>query len=157
MTAPLRRQAKRLLAFRHALLPAVFLGLLPLSVSAAPTNTVNAIQTVHPRALATFYSITLTSTDDFPVTDSIVTLRIGSTEFTNSSYGPDGTLKTLVFSLTSAQFQSLSSGDKMVVYYGQDNANIPAAQWDFGTLNLSQLDKPAASASTAPQAAAKGK
>ena len=156
MTALTSRQAKRPLAWSRVLLPAVFLGLLPLSVSAAPTNTVNAIQTMHSSASVTFYSIAVTSTDDFPVTDSIVTLRIGSKEFTNSTYGSGGTLKTLVFNLTSAEFLSLSSGDKMVVYYGQDNASIPAAQWDFGTLDLSQLDKPTASSSS-PQAAAKGK
>ncbi len=148
MTAIPSRQAKRPLAWSRALLPALFLGLLPLSASAAPTNTVNAIQTVHPSASVTMYTITVTSTDEFPMTDSLVTLGIGGKEFTNSAYGPGGTTNTLVFSLTSAQFKSLSNGDKIVVYYGADNATIPAAQWSFGTLDLSLLDKPAASTQT---------
>lgn len=162
MTALPPRQA-RTLAWSRALLPAALFGLLPLAASAAPTNTVQSIQTVQTRvvqprppksraalavALITTYNITVTSTDDFPMTDSVVTLSIGGKEFINSSYGPGGTLKTLVFSLTRAEFQSLRTGDKIALYYGQDNAAIPAAQWGFGTLDLSRLDKPAASTQT---------
>ncbi len=179
MTALPTRLAKRPLAWSRALLPAVLLGLLPLgAVNAAPQNTVQSIVTVQTKApqstasqaastqtkspqaraalapaLVTTYSITLTSTDDFPMTDSIVTLNIGGKEFTSSTYGPGGAMNTLVFSLTRDQFLSLKTGDKMAVYYGQDNAAIPAAQWNFGTLNLSLLNKPAAAAQTA----AKGK
>lgn len=153
MTAPIRHQAKRLLALRHSLLPAVFLGLLPLSASAAPTNTVNAIQTVHTGPSVITYNVTVTSSDDFPMNDSVVTLSIGGKEFINSTYGPDGTLHTLVFSLTRLQFLSLKNGDPVLVYYGASNAAISAAQWKFGTLDLSLLDKPAASTPTS----AKGK
>lgn len=171
MTATTPRQAKRTLALRRALLPAVLLGLLPLGASAAPTNTVQSIVTVQtkapqpktpqPKALqtraalavaqVTTYSITLTSTDDFPMTDSIVTLNIGGKEFTSSAYAPGGAMNTLVFSLTRAQFLSLSTGDKIALYYGQDNAAIPAAQWSFGKLDLTMLDKKAAPAPTAPK------
>lgn len=163
MTALPSRQA-RTLAWSRALLPAAaLLGLLPLAASAAPTNTVQSIQTVQTRAvqpqapksraalavaLVTTYSITVTSTDDFPMNNSVVTLNIGGKAFINSSYGPGGTLKTLVFSLTRTEFQGLKTGDPVLVYYGQDNAAIPAAQWGFGTLNLSMLDKPAASTQT---------
>ncbi len=149
---------------RRALLPALALCLLPLgSVFAAPTNTIQSIKTVQTRvvqirapqsraalavALVTTYDVTVSSTDDFPMNDSVVTLSIGGKEFINSSYGLGGTLKTLVFSLTRPQFQSLKTGDPVLVYYGQDNAALPAAQWGFGTLNLSMLDKPAASTQT---------
>lgn len=134
---------------RPALLAALALCLLPLgSVSAAPTNTVNAIQTVYTSPSVTTYNITVTSTDDFPMNDSVVTLSIGGKEFINSSYGPGGTLHTLVFSLTRPQFLSLKNGDSVLVYYGADNAAISAAQWNFGTLDLSLLDKPAASTQT---------
>lgn len=168
MTALPPHQA-RTLAWSRTLLPAAaLLGLLPLAAIAAPTNTVQSIVTVQTRAvqtqapksraalaaaLVTTYSITVTSTDDFPMTDSIVTLNIGGKEFTSSAYGPGGAMNTLVFSLTLAQFQSLSNGEKIALYYGQDNATIPAAQWSFGTLDLKQLDKPAAST----QIATKGK
>lgn len=134
---------------RPALLSAIALCLLPLgSVSAAPTNIVNAIQTVHTGPSVITYDITVTSTDEFRMNDSVVTLSIGGKEFINSSYGTDGTLHTLVFSLTRTQFLSLKNGDSMFVYYGADNAAISAARWSFGTLDLSLLDKPAASTQT---------
>ncbi len=134
---------------RCALLPALALFLLPLgSVIAAPTNTVSAIQTVRTGPSLITYNITVTSSDDFPMNDSVVTLSVGGKEFINSAYGPGGTLKTLVFSLTRPQFLSLKNGDPVFVYYGADNAAVSAAQWSFGTLDLSLLDKPAASTQT---------
>ncbi len=139
---------------RRMLLPALLLCLFPLKgASAAPQNTVTAIKTVHTGASVITYNITVTSSDEFPMNDSVVTLSIGGKEFINSSYGSDGTLHTLVFSLTRLQFLSLKSGAPVLVYYGASNAAISAAQWNFGSLDLSLLDKPAASTPTA----AKGK
>ncbi len=166
MTALTPRQAQRPLAWSRVLLPAALFGLLPLAASAAPTNTVESIQTVQTQVLPppasksqadksktasfaaplTTYNITVTSTDDFPMTDSIITLSIGGKEFTSSAYAPGGAMNSLVFSLTRAQFQSLSTGDKITLYYGADNAALPAAQWNFGTLDLSRLDKPGTAA-----------
>lgn len=167
MTALTPRQAQRPLAWSRVLLPAALLGLLPLAASAAPSNTVQSIQTVETQvqppqasksrmaklaAPLTTYNITVTSTDDFPMTDSIVTLSIGGKEFTSSAYAPGGAMNTLVFSLTRAQFQSLSTGDKIALYYGADNAALPAAQWNFGTLDLSRLDKPGTAAAKSVKA-----
>ena len=139
------RRAKRLPARIGALLPALIVCLLPLNAAfsagaAIPKNSIRSIRTVHTGRITT-YDITLTSASEFPMNDSVVTLSIGGKEFINSSYAPGGTLNTLVFSLTRSQFQSLKSGAAVVVYYGGDNAAIPAAQWNFGTLNLKMLDK----------------
>ena len=62
-----------------------------------------------------------------------MTLSIGGKEFINSSYGTGGTLNTLVLSLTRSQFLSLKNGAPVVVYYVEDNAAMPAAQWTLLT------------------------
>lgn len=135
---------------RRMLLPALLLCLFPLKAAfCAPQNAVTAIKTVRSNPSIVTYNITVTSTDEFPMNDSVVTLSVGGKEFINSSYGPDGTLHSLVFSLTRTQFLGLKTGDPVLVYYGASNAALSAAQWDFGTLDLSLLDKPAATTPTA--------
>lgn len=131
-------------ARRRALVPALLFCLLPLGAlpagAAAPQNSIVSLQTVHTGQLIS-YDIVVTSTAEFPMGDAIVTLNIGGAEFINSHYAPGGTLNTLVFSLTRAQFLSLKNGAPVAVYYGADNAAIPAAQWQFGALNTALLDK----------------
>lgn len=136
---------------RPVLLAAALACLLPLSAPpptradapkssvAALKNSIVAIRSVVDGRRPTTYTITLTSTAEFPMTNSVVTLNIGGQEFINSSYAPGGSLNTLVFSLTRSQFSSLKSGAPVVVYYGADNAALPAAQWSFGALDLSLL------------------
>lgn len=146
MTALTGRRAKRTLAWSRALLPTLLFCLLPLggvcpASAAPPLNSIRSIRTVVTGGRVITYDITLTSSAEFPMNDSVVTLSIGGKEFINSSYGTDGTLNTLVFSLTRSQFQSLKNGAPVVVYYGADNAAIPAAQWNFGTLDLGLLDQ----------------
>lgn len=146
MTARLARPAKRTLARRSLLLPALLCCLLPFggassAGTAAPVNSINSIRSVLTDGRVTTYDITLTSTAEFPMNDSVVTLSIGGTEFINSSYAPGGTLKSLVFSLTRDQFLKLKNGAPVVVYYGEDSAAISAAQWNFGTLDLGILDQ----------------
>ena len=140
-----------------ALLAAAFACLLPLSAALparadAPKNSIVAIRSVVDGRRPATYNITVTSTAEFPMNNSVVTLSIGGQEFINSSYAPGGTLNTLVFSLTRSQFLSLKSGASVVVYYGADNAALPAAQWSFGPLDLSMLDRvtPVLPVSTAP-------
>ena len=145
MTFPLKRQAGRTPARSRALVPALLFCLLPLGTAlpagaAAPQNSIVSLQTVHTGKLIS-YDIAVTSTAEFPMGDAIVTLNIGGAEFINSHYAPGGTLNTLVFSLTRAQFLSLKNGAPVSVYYGADNAAIPAAQWQFGALNTALLDK----------------
>ena len=146
MTALTERRAKRTLAWSRALLPALFFCLLSLGAACpvgavTPVNSIRSIRTVRTGGRLVTYDITLTSSAEFPMNDSVVTLSIGGREFINSSYGSDGTLNTLVFSLTRSEFQSLKNGAPVVVYYGEDNAAIPAAQWNFGTLDLGLLDR----------------
>lgn len=143
------------LSRRPALPLALLLGLAPLSAALpagadAPQNTISAIQTGVFRGRVLSYDITLTSSAEFPMGNAVVTLRIGSQEFLVSRYGTDGTLHTLVFSLTPAQFKSLHTGDPVVIYYSEDNAALPAAQWNFGALDLSQLGKPPVIAPISP-------
>ncbi|MGI4789036.1 MAG: hypothetical protein ACRYFS_09320 [Janthinobacterium lividum] len=145
MTARLKRLGERPPA-RRALLPTLLCCLLPLvtTISAGadtPKNSISAIRTVVTDGHLITYDITLTSTAEFPMNDSVVTLSIGGTEFINSTYAPGGTLKTLIFTLTRSQFLSLKNGAPVAVYYGEDNAAISAAQWNFGTLDLSLLDR----------------
>lgn len=144
MTFPLKRRAGLMPARSRALLPALLFCLLPLGGTPAgadaPQNSIVSMQTVRTGPL-TSYDIAVTSTAEFPMGNAIVTLNIGGTEFTNSHYAPGGTLNTLVFSLTHAQFLSLKNGMPVSVYYGADNAAIPAAQWQFGALNTAMLDR----------------
>ena len=145
MTFPLKRQARRTPARSRILLPALLFCLQPLGAAlpagaAAPHNSIVSLQTVRTGPLVS-YDIAVTSTAEFPMGNAVVTLNIGGTEFINSHYAPGGTLNTLVFSLTRAQFLSLKNGAPVSVYYGADNAAIPAAQWQFGALNTAMLDK----------------
>ena len=145
MTSPAKRRARRLPAPSRVLLPTLLLCLLPLGAASpagadTPQNSIVSLQTVHTGPLVT-YDIAVTSTAEFPMGDAIVTLNIGGTEFINSRYAPGGTLNTLVFSLTRTQFLSLKNGAAVSVYYGADNATIPAAQWQFGALNMTMLDR----------------
>jgi hypothetical protein len=144
------RPAKRMPAWPRvlpSLLLPVLLCCLPLFGAAlpvganAPQNSISSIRTVVTGGRLTTYDIAVTSTAEFPMGDAVVTLCIGSKEFINSSYAPGGTLNTLVFSLTRSQFLGLKNGAPVAVYYGEDNAAIPAAQWNFGTLNLRLLDR----------------
>lgn len=146
MTALTERRPKRTLARRRALLPTLLFCLLPLGAALpagadTPQNSIRSIRTVLTGGRLITYDITVTSSAEFPMNDAVVTLSIGGKEFINSSYAPGGTLNTLVFSLTRREFQSLKNGAPVAVYYGQDNAAIPAAHWNFGTLNMGLLDR----------------
>ncbi len=149
MSALTERQAKRMLARPRALPPLLFpallccllpLGSVPASAD-APQNSIRSIRSVVTGGRLTTYDITVTSTAEFPMGDAVVTLSIGGKEFINSSYAPGGTLNSLVFSLTRSQFLSLKNGAPVAVYYGADNAALPAAQWNFGTLDLRLLNR----------------
>ena len=75
--------------------------------------------------------IEIASDDDFPVRDSLLTLQIGSHSFTVSRYAGDD-LHRVVFSLTAAEFGSLSGTDNVMVYYGKKPRG---AVWQCGPLN----------------------
>ncbi len=64
------------------------------------------------------YEIEVSSPQAFPVRDSLLTLRIGSQYFTTSRYAADD-LRRVVFSLTAAEYGSLSGTDAVIVQYGK--------------------------------------
>ena len=112
-----------------------------LAAAQAPAvNTVKRIQTVDG-----VVEIEVHSTREFPVRDQVVVLRIGDKEFLRSKTPENGSLNTLIFMLTPAQFDALSDGAAMTVKYGRDRdgegPQVEAAQaarglrWDFGKLN----------------------
>jgi hypothetical protein len=116
-------------------------GLLAAAQAPRPdVNTVKRIQTVDG-----VVEIEIQSNREFPIRDQVVVLRIGDKEFLRSKTPENGSLKTLIFMLTPAQFDSLVDGAQMTVKYGRDRngegPQVEAAQvarglrWDFGKLN----------------------
>ena len=141
---------KRRVSFPTAL-PTALLCLLPLSAlpaaPAAPAATpgsaassISALKTAR-SGRQTFYEITVTSTAEFPMRDEAVVLAIGGQEFSYSRYLPGGDMNTLVFSVTAKQFAALPSGAAATVYYGHDDAALPAARWNLGSFDKSLLDR----------------
>jgi hypothetical protein len=111
----------------------VLLFLLPLSATAAG-NEMNTIQSI--KAVPSGIEIELNSTKPFPVRSQITVLRIGGNEFTRSRHPENGSLNTLIFTLTSDEFGQTATGDPVRVQYGRGEV---ADRWDFGTLDKSQL------------------
>jgi hypothetical protein len=147
-------RARRTHAWAAAVLPlllAAYLGGATPS-HAAPRNTIRYIQPVVSRGHVTTYAVCLYSTTEFPMRNEVITLSIGGKTFINSSYVQGGDLHTILFSLTQSDYQALKNGDPVAVFYGQNDALNPAAQWSFGTLS-GLPTKPAAttSARIAPQ------
>ena len=114
---------------------ALFLALAVAGVHAAsqPINTIKSLRTV-PGGV----ELELHSTREFPVRDEIVILRVGRIECDTCSRSPDdGSLETLIFSLTAAQFAETRSGDVITVRYGRESTDL----WNFGPLDKSLLDR----------------
>lgn len=112
-----------------------------LAAAQAPAvNTIKRIQTVDG-----VVEIEVHSTRDFPIRDQVVVLRVGDKEFLRSKTPENGSLNTLIFMLTPAQFDALTDGAAMTVKYGRDRdgegPQVEVAQtarglrWDFGKLN----------------------
>jgi hypothetical protein len=105
----------------------------------ADVNTVKRIQTVDG-----VVEIEIQSNREFPIRDQVVVLRIGDKEFQRSRTPENGSLKTLIFMLTPAQFDALVDDAQMTVKYGRHGADegpdaaVAAARglrWNFGKLN----------------------
>jgi hypothetical protein len=79
----------------------------------------------------------LTSSRSFGVRNALVVLRIGTQKFTKSRSPEDGSLNTLIFTLTADEFARTAPGDRVTVQYGDEPG------WDFGTLDKRLLDKKA--------------
>jgi hypothetical protein len=81
--------------------------------------------------------IEITSNQPFPVRDAMLTLRVGEKSFTLSHY-VGGDWHHVVFSLTDAEFASLSSGDPMLVQYGPKSLGDV---WNIGRLDKQMTTK----------------
>jgi hypothetical protein len=81
--------------------------------------------------------IEIVSDQLFPVRDNLMVLSIGSKLFRISRYAT-GDLHRGVFSLTDAEFASLSPGDPMTVHYGTKPVGDT---WDCGKLDKQSIPK----------------
>jgi len=98
-------------------------------------NTIRSIESVAGQRI----EIEVHSTREFPVRDEIVILRVGTQEFTLSRSPADGSLHTLIFRLTPAEWAGTKTGDAVLLYFGQDDPKDTANRWVFGSLDKSKL------------------
>ena len=82
--------------------------------------------------------ITVNSPQEFDVRNEVLTLQIGSRSFSNSRPPSDGDTHTAIFTLTQTEWDSLSTGDAIVVGWGADASSNSRS---FGKLDKSQLNK----------------
>ena len=99
----------------------------------AQNNTVKSIQTAGANI-----EITVKGAQEFDVRNEIVTLQIGSRNFSNNRSPADGDTRTLIFTLTQSEWDSLSSGDAIALGWGADASSN---RRNLGTLDKSQLNK----------------
>jgi hypothetical protein len=94
-------------------------------------NNVKSIKSSRTNSGQSVVEIELTSNREFLPQGELLTLRIGSNEFTTSRYPATGDTNTLIFTLTAAEFAALKQGDNISVQYGSgDGPN----SWKFGNL-----------------------
>ncbi len=111
-----------------------FLASLPVLAQAGETNTIGSIKTVKDGV-----DIEVHSTRFFPVRNELVVLRIGRKEFTKSRSPQDGNLNTLIFTLTSSDFEAeTATGDDVFVQFGRGEGSDRRY---FGKLDKSKRDK----------------
>jgi len=106
------------------------IGLPALATAQPEVNEIKSMKTVGSEV-----ELQLTSSRSFGVRSALVVLRIGTQEFTKSQSPEDGSLNTLIFTLTSDEFARLAPGERVIVQYD----NEPG--WDFGALDKCLLDK----------------
>lgn len=99
----------------------------------AQNDTVKSIQTAGANI-----EITVKGAQEFDVRNEIVTLQIGSRNFSNNRSPADGDTHTLIFTLTQSEWDSLSSGDAIALGWGADASSN---RRNLGTLDKSQLNK----------------
>ncbi len=133
MTKPNEGQTRRGWTWQRALAFLACLIVSPALANARDGNTIDSIKTVKAGV-----DIELTSTKEFPVRDELVVLRIGTKEFTKSRSPDDGNLNTLIFTLTTQEFDQVATGDEVTVQYGRDGSS---ERWDFGKLDKRLRDK----------------
>jgi hypothetical protein len=116
---------------------ASFLAVLLLTSPPSTAQDVNTIKSI--RTTPSRVEIELYSSRPFPVRALPPVLRMGSKEFTLSRNPEDGSLNTLIFTLTPDEFAQIQAGDQVTVHYG--SGELPGQQWDFSVLDNDLLDK----------------
>lgn len=99
--------------------------LLPTSDSVAETddttndnNKVKSIKKASATNGESRIEIELTSNREFTAQGELLVLNVSGREFITSRYGASNDTKSIIFSMTSAEFATLSQGDPIRVYYG---------------------------------------
>jgi hypothetical protein len=114
----------------------------PLDLGVSTNNDKNKIESVKAtrssRALANQagVEIELTSSREFLPKGEMLTLKVGSQEFSLSRYGEDGSTNRVIFTLTAEQWSLISTGDPVVVQYG---AGAGADSRNFGHIDKNML------------------
>jgi hypothetical protein len=114
----------------------------PLDLGDSTNNEKNTIESVKAtrssRALANQagVEIELTSNREFLPKGEMLTLKVGSQEFSLSRFGEDGSTNRVIFTLTAEQWSLLSNGDPVVVQYG---AGAGADSRNFGHIDKNML------------------
>lgn len=111
-----------------------FLASLPVLAQAGDKHTIKSIKTVKDGI-----DIEVHSTRVFPVRNELVVLRVDKKEFTKSRSPQDGNLNTLIFTLTSSEFErETATGDDVFVQFGRGEGSDRRY---FGKLDKSKRDK----------------
>jgi hypothetical protein len=105
-----------------------------------------ANEVVSIRTVNSGVEIELFSTEPFPARALFPILCAGAHEFWTSRSGADGSLNTLIFSLTAEEFAATRTGDRLSVQYGYcepdyDQRTLYWDLWVFGVLDKSLLDR----------------
>ncbi|MBO0857263.1 MAG: hypothetical protein J2P21_02180 [Chloracidobacterium sp.] len=80
--------------------------------------------------------IELTSTREFLPKSEMLTLKVGSQEFSLSRYGDDGSTNHVIFTLTTEQWSLINNGDPIVIQYG---SGAGADSRNFGHIDKTKL------------------
>jgi hypothetical protein len=110
----------------------------PIDSGTTSTDT-NSIKALRSATLANGQSgvdITFSSNREFLPVGEMLTLRIGTSEFSVSRFNPTGETTTVIFTLSADEFAGVSQGDPVIVQYGSGNGASP---WNFGHLDKKML------------------
>ena len=126
-------------------LPALLVGLFVLLLtlggtpraSAADVNAIKSIKYVT-TGHVTKIEIELNSSRVFDARDDALLLQVGMSTFFLSHSPADGSLSTIFFVLTPAQFAATKKGDSVIAYFSTSTPTAADA-WDFGPLDKTLL------------------
>lgn len=112
------------------------------SLADPPRNIIQSIRTAltpgaTPRPIV---EITVTSPRSFGARDEVIHMSLRGQEILHSRSPKGGSLNTLIFQLTPAQWAAARTGDLVAVSYGHDaDSGAAGDRWDFGPLDKKML------------------